>query len=144
MISNLIGALIGLARATEGNEELITSSTISIITKTLNHIKSNETKIIPQLINEIEIEKKKLIPLCYECKTKCGRNDAYNFSKVLDTNNEVSKIKLQILDNLIELASKNINDEYTITLIINSLFLLGIDNINKEYLEPTLKKLNNY
>ena len=37
----LIGALIGLARATEGNEELISSSTIDILFKSLQNIENN-------------------------------------------------------------------------------------------------------
>lgn len=145
MVSNLIGALIGLARATEGNEELITNSTTSILIKALNNINNNEPDVISVLLEEIEIEKKKLIPLCYDCKTKCGRNDPYNFMKIINnSNDEVSAIKLKILDELTNIASLNKTDDYTISLLFNSLFLLGIDNINKDYLSPTLIKLKKY
>lgn len=136
MDHKLIGALIGLARATEGNEELITNSTVDILYKCLN-----ETNNI-NLIEDIENEKKKLIPLCYECKTHCGRNDAYDFDKALNSN--VSNIKIEILNKIIEIAKLNNKNTYTYTLLFNSLFLIGIDNITDEYLEPILQKLNNY
>ena len=130
----LIRALIGLARATEGNEELISTSTIDVLYNSLNEIDN------VFLLNDIEIEKKKLIPLCYECTTHCGRNDAYDFNKILSSS--VSDLKLEIIDKIIKIGKSNNKDTYTYTLLFNSLFILGIDNVNEDYLTPTLNKLN--
>ena len=137
----LIGALIGLARATEGNEELISSSTIDILFKSLQNIENNNTT---NLLEEIEKEKKKLIPLCYSCQTNCGRNDAYDFNIVINNENNISKLKLEILNQIVKISKTNNKNTYTYTLLFNSLFILGIDNINEDYLLPTLNKLKKY
>ena len=137
----LIGALIGLARATEGNEELISSSTIDILFRSLQNIENNNTT---NLLEEIEKEKKKLIPLCYSCQTNCGRNDAYDFNIVINNENNISKLKLEILNQILKISKTNNKNTYTYTLLFNSLFILGIDNINEDYLLPTLNKLKKY
>ena len=80
----LTGALIGLARATEGNEDLVNDETDKLIIEglfaTITNVNfNNET--LEALIEKIEAERKRLIPNCFYCTSRCGRN--YNFDMLL-------------------------------------------------------------
>ena len=72
----LTGALIGLARATEGNEHLVTEATDRLVMEGLftaitNVNFNNETLGI--LIDKIEEETERLVPRCTVCESPCGR-----------------------------------------------------------------------
>ena len=77
----LTGALIGLARATEGNESLVNEMTDRLVLEglftTITNVNfNNET--ISALIEKIEVEKERLVPKCFCCSSACGRNDNYD------------------------------------------------------------------
>lgn len=71
----LVCAMIGLVRAAEGNEHLLTPHTEFLLIKGLLLTKPGEvkTEAIRYLLEEVAAEKKRLIPLCYSCASPCGR-----------------------------------------------------------------------
>ena len=92
----LTGALIGLARAYEGNETLITPATDKLIleglfTTVTNVNFNNET--ISMLINRIEAEKKRLVPHC----SVCNRNDNYDMEALWNAHEDIRSLKSLIL-----------------------------------------------
>ena len=96
----LTGALIGLARATEGNESLITPVTDKLIMEglfaTLTNVNfNNET--ISALIDRVETEKKRLVPDCSACISACGRNDNYDMQLLWDAQEDIRSLKSLIL-----------------------------------------------
>lgn len=124
----LLGSLIGLVRAIDGNEHLVSENTNKLIIEGLLNIKNKD---INDLINKIEEEKKNLIPSCYECLAKCGRTDNFNVENLLNNDEKtIDNIRLYI-ENLSELA-KNYSD---INEIYKKLFYIGLDNFINDYLE---------
>ena len=73
----LTGALIGLARAADG-DTLATPNTWRLMIEglftTVTNVSFNE-KTIRELIGRVHEEKARLVPGCSGCGSRCGRND---------------------------------------------------------------------
>ena len=96
----LTGALIGIARAVDGNEHLITDSTDKIVREGLAAARpdaSSGSDSLSALIQEVEDEKRRLIPLCYECAAPCGKNNNYDMRRLYMAEEDVCSLKLLIL-----------------------------------------------
>lgn len=96
----LTGALIGLARSIEGNEDLVTAETNSLIieglfTTVTNVNFNNET--ISVLIDKIHAEKERLVPHCLTCTSSCGRNNDYDMRSLWNGNEDIRSLKSLIL-----------------------------------------------
>lgn len=94
----MLGALVGLARATEGNEDLITIETDRLALECLNAINVGiDTTIydLEKLTARLDAEKRSFVPKCYSCASPCGRNNNYDVSKL--EKEEWSDLKLEIL-----------------------------------------------
>ena len=96
----LTGALIGIARAVDGNEHLISDSTDKIVREGLAATLPGASlgdDAISALIQDAEEEKKKLIPLCYECAAPCGKNNNYDIRRLYTEEEDICSLKLLIL-----------------------------------------------
>ena len=66
----LTGALIGLARATECNEQIVTEEMTQLVLEglftTITNVNFND-ETLKLLIDKIEDTKKKLVPNCFKC-----------------------------------------------------------------------------
>lgn len=96
----LTGALIGLARATEGNEDLINENTDKLILEglftTITNVNfNNET--LNALLQKIEVERKRLIPNCFSCASSCGRNDNFDMQSLWEGDEDIRSLKSLIL-----------------------------------------------
>lgn len=96
----LTGALIGLARATEGNGHLISAELDRLVIEglftTITNVNfNNET--ITELIKRVEHAKKSLVPGCYECGSPCGKNTDYDMKEVWDAEEDIRSLKSLIL-----------------------------------------------
>ena len=92
----LTGALIGLARATEGNEDLINENTDKLILEglftTITNVNfNNET--LNALLQKIEVERKRLIPNCFSCASSCGRNDNFDMQSLWEGDEDIRSLK---------------------------------------------------
>lgn len=117
----LLESLIGLARAVQGNEDLITEKTYSLI---LTALKTNDITLIPKL----EEEKMRLVPDCYTCKVNCGRNANYDINDLYNSNEVIEIKKLQVISKLITTAKTiTLDDKNKLTLICTGLFSIGLD-----------------
>ena len=135
--NRLIGALIGLARATDGNTHP-TEETYKLLIRGLVVGDSDEQEIT-DLIGELHAEKQKLVPRCSECASPCGRNDDYDMAKLRDTDPDVRASKALILSGLHEAARRlyttgKTDENYNET-IAKALFAVGED-WDKELLLP--------
>ncbi len=96
----LTGALIGLARATEGNEDLVSASTDRVVLEglftTITNVNFNN-EAIAALITRINEEKEKLIPNCFSCVSPCGRNNDYDMQELWTADEDVRSLKSLIL-----------------------------------------------
>ncbi len=96
----LTGTLIGLARATEGNEDLVNEDTDKLILEglfsTVTNVNfSNET--LHALIARVETEKGRLVPNCSSCTSTCGRNDNFDMQSLWQADEDIRSLKSLIL-----------------------------------------------
>ena len=154
--NRLLGTLIGLARATENNEDLITSETDSVILQGLIAAMSDTDAVSDaeqnaerreSLINRAENEKKRLVPNCYYCASPCGRTENYDIGNLQNESEEVRELKLRLLSG-IEKAAKSVYekslcgsaDAETVRFFYTALYFIGMD-CGKTELEPVLEQL---
>ncbi len=81
----LTGALIGLSRAVEGNEDNITPETDSLVTEVLFSTLTNvnfDNAALTALLERVRGEKERLVPQCGSCQKPCGRNDDYEMERL--------------------------------------------------------------
>ena len=98
--AQLIGVLIGIARAVDGNEHLISDATDKIVREGLAAMLPDENlgdDSLSALIQRAEEEKRKLIPLCYECAAPCGKNNNYDMRRLCAADEDICSLKQLIL-----------------------------------------------
>lgn len=143
----LTGALIGLARAAEGNitapstHRAMIEGLIATIT---GEIVSEET-----LRNHIEIvmkEKYTLIPSCKECASPCGRTDNYNIKQLQEADENVRSLKNTLLSGLRQMAVNaghamklGYTDDTVNAFFYEGLFIVG-ENWSRDDLMPVIQK----
>lgn len=143
----LTGALIGLARATEGNEYLITDATNQMILEglvaTLANVSLDDARL-RHMLGQVEAEKRKLVSQCYECAMPCGKNNAYDLGQLWnETDEEIRSVKFQILSGIRDIAAYayqawllNQKDESVYRFLYKALIVIGIDGLNTDRLLP--------
>lgn len=136
MQGRLIGALIGLARATEGNASRPTEETDRIFIKGMQLCFPGQPESLQQILDQIEAlheEKQKLVPRCMECASPCGRNNDFD---IIELNSSVrnSKLKYVLLSGLLFMASCLENSEKSfiispeiMELFYKAFFMIGYD-----------------
>ena len=94
----LTGALIGLARAAEGNVPGPSTDKVIIeglFTTVTNVNFNNET--INTLIDRVHEEKHKLVPDCESCGSPCGRTEDYDMKGIWEADEDIRSLKSLIL-----------------------------------------------
>ena len=94
----LTGALIGLARAAEGNVPGPSADKVIIeglFTTVTNVNFNNET--INALIDRVHEEKHKLVPDCESCGSPCGRTEDYDMKGIWEADEDIRSLKSLIL-----------------------------------------------
>ena len=96
----LTGVLIGLARATFGNEEHVTAQTDDLVREALFTTVTNvnfTNESIRELIDRVQKEKNRLVPSCSACASACGRTDDYDMQNLWTADEDVRSLKSLIL-----------------------------------------------
>ena len=107
----LTGALIGLANATRGNEDLIEAHTIELVLKGLaamlegSGVDDEEMKI---LVESVRAEKARIVPNCAACINPCGRNADYDMELLRTDREEIRSGKISILSGICRMAADGI------------------------------------
>lgn len=130
--TELIGALVGLARATDGNEHLISKDSTTAILTCLNAAPSNQEELHFYL-NLVDEVKQKMVPDCFHCANPCGRTSAYDLSALDKEPPEIQQAKLAILSRLYALAKDDENPDRS-PLLYRGLIALGLDGYTAEEL----------
>lgn len=123
MKDKLIGALVGLARATDGDERQFTPTATAFIVRALNGLPGAAEW---QLGYAME-EKRKIVPNCFQCASPCGRTADYDMKKLHSAPPMVREAKLQILAELKALAA-DFRGEHSV-LLYKGLIYLGLDDL---------------
>ena len=142
----LTGALIGLARATEGNEQLVTEEMNQLVLEglftTITNVNFND-ETLKLLIDKIEDTKKKLVPNCFTCSDSCGRNNNFDMSTLWTTDEDVRSLKSLILFGIRGMAAYayhasvlGYTDETISKFFYKALFAIGMKDWGMDKLLP--------
>lgn len=143
--NKLVGALIGLVRATEGNEYMVNEGTDQLILDALAGSVINEDfnqESVGTLLERILEEKKRLVPNCFYCVASCGRTDDFNIKELEAEDIETRELKLGILTRLQATVSHpEPSDTTTIKSFYRALYAIGAKDWSKGMLEEVLGEL---
>lgn len=142
----LTGALIGLARATEGNEQLVTEEMNQLVLEglftTITNVNFND-ETLKLLIDKIEDTKKKLVPNCFTCSDSCGRNNNFDKSTLWTTDEDIRSLKSLILFGIRGMAAYayhasvlGYTDETISKFFYKALFAIGMKDWGMDKLLP--------
>ena len=143
---DLTGSLIGLARATEGNDHMISDSTAAVIVEglfaTLTNVNFDNDALLA-IMERVEIEKRKLVPNCFTCTSSCGRNNDFDMKKLWEADEDIRSLKSLILFGIRGVAAYayhaavlGYKDESIHKFLYKALFAIGMDDWGMEELLP--------
>lgn len=136
MAVDIIGAIIGLARAVEGNKNRPSATTHNAILFAmycvLPGMAVDERQIEEQLLT-LHREKERLVPRCFTCTKACGRNDDFDLYTIGELAPDLLAAKDALLFGLLALEplmrNPTQNGVYhdTIDFIYKGFFFVGYD-----------------
>lgn len=142
LFDTLMGAIIGLARATEGNEDLITESTDRTTQDALAmEIDADETALF-DMLDRIRDEKRKLVPNCFDCAMPCGRTSDFDMNMLANETPTLQKAKIELLALLQALAKNAPLDAQTMRIFYQALNFIGYDGATTEQIYKLIEKLS--
>lgn len=130
----LLGELIGLARATEGNAHLITAAVADVAAEVL----CAEAADPDALLRRIDETKRAMIPDCYACASPCGRNNAHDLSRWGEEPAEIHGLKQNLLALLRRKAAEGCRERA----LFRGLIALGIEGYAVSDLELLMLELD--
>lgn len=133
----LTGALIGLARAAEGNEHLVTAEMDKLVIEslfaTLTNVNFNELTL-NILLEKVHAAKNVLVPDCDTCTNACGRTEDYDLELLWQEQEDIRSLKSLILFGIRGVAAYAYHgevlgyvDKEISQFIYKALFALGIE-----------------
>ncbi len=144
----LTGALIGLARATEGTAVPAESTYKAIIEglfTTITNVSFDDASI-NEMIKKIRAEKQKLVTDCSTCGAPCGRNDDYDMNRLWDADEDIRSLKSLILFGIRGMAAYayhaavlGYTDEEVNKFFCEALFAIGCEEETERLLPLVLK-----
>ena len=149
----LTGSLIGLARSTDGNEDLMTDETDKLILEglftTITNVNFNNDTILA-FIDKVQKEKRRLVPNCFYCTNSCGRTEDYNMEELWNANEDIRSLKSLILFGIRGMAAYayhasilGYTDKTIYHFFYKALFAIGMD-WEKEELLPIVLEIKEY
>lgn len=130
----LVGALIGLARAVDNNEHLITPATNAALLRALTAATPVECEAA---LTALQQQKRLLVPNCFDCASPCGRTADCDFPALLDAAPDARDARLSLLDALRALArAQSTPDPAACAFLYRALFALGTETYTPADLQP--------
>ena len=129
----LVGALIGLSRAVDNNEHLITPDTNAALLRALTASPPEAEAALTAL----QQQKRLLVPNCFDCAAPCGRTADCDFPALLDAAPDARDARLSLLDALRTLArAQSTPDPEACAFLYRALFALGTETYAPADLQP--------
>ena len=148
----LTGALIGLARATEGKttgEQGLRAETFRMITEGLFATITNvsfDAEAIQNMIDKMEKEKNRLSPGCSACGTPCGKTNDYTLHNLWQAEEDIRSLKSLILFGIRGMAAYayhalmlGYTDEEINLFFCEALYKIGYEETKEELLHTVLR-----
>ena len=135
--NQLTGALIGLARAVDGNEHLVTSELDKLVLEGLLATLPNanfQEEALTELIKKVQAAKYEIVPDCAACTNACGRTADYDLGLLWQEQEETRSLKSLILfgirgaaDYIYHAEVQGHRTKEILEFIYKALFALGIE-----------------
>ena len=130
----LVGALIGLSRAVDNNEHLITPDTNAALLRALTAATPAECEAA---LTALQQQKRLLVPNCFDCAAPCGRTADCDFPALLDAAPDARDARLSLLDALRTIArAQSTPDPEACAFLYRALFALGTETYAPADLQP--------
>ena len=147
----LTGALIGLARATEGNAHMLSDTTAQVVVEglfaTLTNVNFDNNALLA-ILGRVEIEKKKLVPDCFQCVNACGRTEDYDLNNLWNAQEDIRSLKSLILFGIRGMAAYayhaavlGYRDETIHRFLYKALIAIGMEDWGMEDLLPIVMEV---
>lgn len=143
----LTGALIGLARVTDGNEHLISPSSTAVIVESLFVLAhpNPDPAVLTRLLTRVVEQKRSMAPNCFSCASPCGKNSDYNMSTLHTAQEDIRSLKYSILQIIYEIAAcaypaaaLGYHDSVADSFFYKALIVIGMDDYEAKDLMPIL------
>ena len=128
----LLGQLVGLARATDGNEHLITVPITDMVADILRAEVCSEAQYCAYSV-KIDAAKREMVPDCFHCANHCGRTAALDLKVLAEESQAVRQTKFAILDEIRNLSGTERSKETDLK-IYRGLVILGLEGYSPEEL----------
>lgn len=143
-VNRLLGELIGLARATDGNEHLISDASTAVIVDCL--VASLEP--LPQeklevLLRRIDEEKHRMTPDCFACAAPCGKNNAYDMGRLQREEPRTREAKLRLLAGIQQMAVGGCTHKAAERFLYKALIVIGMEDFGPEFTESVIQEMKN-
>jgi len=146
----LIGALVGLSRALNGDRPDRETHTVMLrgLLSAAKFLPASEAMAAEQ-IRDVMDKKNALIPNCLNCASPCGRTLNYNMNLFWNSEELVRSLKTVLLTGLCQMSvyvyhamTLGYSDPDVDIFFYEGLFAIG-ENWNQEFLLPVISKLGN-
>lgn len=137
--SRLVGALIGLARATDGNAHLISEASTSVVIESLTA--ENSVTILEGLLRRVKEEKRNMVPDCFTCASPCGRNNDYDLRELEKEPERIRSLKNLLLAGIREMAADYRRTPETDSFFYKALIAVGMEGWSPEGLEAIILEM---
>ena len=147
----LTGRLIGLARATDGNEHLISESATAVIVESLFATLTNvnfDNAALERLMDRVEEEKRKMVPDCFTCASPCGKNNDYDINWLWNADEDIRSLKSLILFGIRGMAAYayhaavlGYHDDTVDRFFYKALIAVGMDDFGMNELLPIVMEV---
>lgn len=140
----LTGMLVGLVRATEGNEHLTTADTAQILLDGLQATQDPDDEAVIRLqMQRVLEEKRRLVPDCFYCACPCGRTSDFELQLLNREPEGTRNLKLRLLAVLRRIASQaNAADTRQMQLIYRCVYGVGMEDWAEAEILPLLQELS--
>lgn len=128
----LLGELVGLARATDGNEHLITESVTDIVAEILRADVRSDVQYAAYS-GKIDEAKREMVPDCFHCVNPCSRTAALDLKVLEGESRQIQETKFAILSEIRTLAASERSRETDLKLY-RGLVILGLEGYSPEEL----------
>ena len=142
----LLGCLIGLARAADGNPEVPPSVDLAMLEGLAALFPAGQdSQSLEALIQQVTEAKRTLAPDCFTCASPCGRTSDYDMKTLWDSGRDSASLKTILLYSIrcmavyaYPAAQKGVTDSEINSFFYKALFAVGMDCWGTDKLLPIL------
>ena len=133
----LLGALIGFARASENNEDLLTGAMLDCVWDSMAALRGERPA--EPCIESLAEAKQVLVPDCMQCSAPCGRTDDYAVDRMEQLEEKERAAKYNLLQRLTHCPQGALETG----LLLRALYALGMEDIGETYVQRLQNEVEN-